>query len=158
MKPRAFPCSIIALAMTAALAPASPAAAANVGFTGAVVNLCILTLTTPGLLAASADGKRLGSDEVGGAAATVTVVATGSNPTIAFTAPSLSAPNGAASGMTRTIAYTSPGGASQAFTAGASTYAMNRLLDVITVQGHVDSASGFASGAYTLSSTATCQQ
>lgn len=151
-------CSIVALLATTAVTFASPAAAANVGFTGAVVNLCVLTLTTPGVLASSTDGKRLGSDETGGVAATVNIVATGTNPTINFTAPSLSAPNGAAGGMTKAIAYTSPGGANQAFTSGASSYAMNRLLDVITVHGHVDSASGFASGTYSLSSTATCQQ
>ena len=148
----------MALAAACVLLRGMPARAATVSLSGLIPNICVLTLTTPGTLAISTDGTRLSSQESGGNAATLTVVAAGANPGIQFSAPSLNPPGGWSGSPTNQISYTSPGGANQAYTSGASTYSMNRLLDTLTIQGRVTSADGFIAGTYTLTSTATCQQ
>lgn len=137
---------------------AAPAQAVNVTLSGLVVNLCVLTLSTPGTLASSADGTELSSDQTGGLPATLTVVATGSAPTINFTAPSLQAPGGASGSITKAIGYTSLSGAAQGYTSSSSSYTQPGLLDTFTVKGKLNSAVGFSTGTYTISTTATCQQ
>lgn len=131
--------------------------AATVSFNALVINLCVLTLTTPGVLAASADGTSLASDN-GGVKATMSVIATGTHPTISFTAPNSTGPAGWTGNPTRFLAYSSLLGANQPYTSGASQVAMTGLLDTFTIDGKIVNASGFASGSYTLTSTATCQQ
>lgn len=146
------------LAVAAAVAVPACAQAVPVTFTGAVVNQCVLTLTTPGTLALSSGGTSLSSDEAGGISAVLAVVATGSNPVLAFGAPTLAGPSTSAAGATKEIAYTSLGGAAQAYTSGSSSFTTNRLLDTVTLRGRATNSAGFASGTYTLSTTVTCQQ
>ena len=139
------------------LAPAA-AQSANVTFSGTVANLCILTLATPGALGMNSNGSVMSSDDTGGAAASLTIAATGSVPTISFAAAQLTGPTASTVSATKEIQYTSVGGASQNFTSTSSAYVMNRLIDTMTVKGRVTNAAGFATGTYTLSSTATCSQ
>lgn len=135
----------------------TPAGAANVSLSGLVVNACILTVGTPGVLAPASSGLRLGSEETGGLPATLTVVATGTAPTLSFAAPTLSAPAGS-SGSTTEIRYNASGsGASQAYTSSASAAAAH-LLDTFTVNARVSNSSGFSSGLYTASTVVTCSQ
>lgn len=148
---------LTSLAAGIALA-AAPASAATVSFSGVVANLCVLTLTTPGLMGVSADGTLLSSREAGGLKAVMAVVATGTNPQISFTAPQLTGPGASTAGATTLLGYTSLGGGNHPLSAGASTYTANRLLDTITIDGAALSSSGFVTGNYTLSSTVTCQQ
>lgn len=136
----------------------APAQADTINFTGTVVNLCVLNVTTPGVLGLANSGTTLSSDGTGGVAATLTVTATGSNPTLTFGAPSLTGPGASTTGATKQIAYTSPGGANQAFTSGTSAYAMSRLLDTLTIKGQATNANGFVSGSYGIAATVTCQQ
>ena len=62
------------------------------------------------------------------------------------------------SGATKEMAFTSLGGAAQTWTAGASSYSANRLLDTVTIKARVANTAGFVTGSYTVTSTATCQQ
>lgn len=148
----------ITLPFAVALANAAPtpAAAQTVNLVGTVVNLCVLTLATPGVLAVSPTGLDLGTTQTGGVPASLTVVATGSNPTITFTSPGLTGPS--SSGATTEVAYTSVGGATRAMGSGGYVYAMNRLIDTVTINGHAANAGGFRSGIYTIATTATCSQ
>lgn len=149
---------IAALAGCAIVAVPAAAAGQTVTFAGVVVNQCVLTLTTPGVLGLSSTGTSLSSDETGGAVASLTVVATGTNPTLSFGSPTLTGPTASIAGATKEIGYSSPGGASQAYTTSASNYVMNRLLDVIAIKGRATNSNGFVSGTYSLGSTVTCQQ
>ena len=142
----------------AAAAICGPSGAANVSLTGAVANVCLLTVATPGTLGMGPNGTTLSSEETGGLNATVTVTATGSNPTISFSAPTLAGPSASTGSATKQIGYNSPAGANQGYTDGASTYTMNRLLDSVTVRGRATNLDGFVTGTYTIASTVTCQQ
>lgn len=132
------------------------AQAQSVSFTGTVVNLCVLTISTPGVLAVESTGQQLSTAQTGGVAATLAVVATGTNPTITFSSPTLTGPS--AGGATTQLAYSSVGGASRTYDTSGYVYAMNRLLDTITVNGRATNSSGFRSGSYTITATATCSQ
>lgn len=135
---------------------AQPAQAQTVSMSGTVINLCVLTISTPGLLAINGTGTDLSTSQTGGAAATLSVVATGTNPTITFSAPSISGPS--SSGATAQFGYASSGGASRVLGSAGYVYAMNRLLDTVTVTGQAHNPAGFSSGLYTMSATATCAQ
>jgi len=150
--------SAAAMLLAAGLVVPQAAYPASVTLAGTVVNLCVLTLATPGSLGISGTGTELSSQETGGLAASLSVVATGTNPTVTFTAPNLSGPASSTSGATTNLSYTSAGGASQAYTANGYVYSMNRLLDNITINGRSTNSAGFVSGLYTISSTATCSQ
>lgn len=149
----------------AALLPAAltaPAAAQTaVNFNGTVVSSCVITVSASGTLGVdSASGTAVGSEVGAGAPAVLSVVATAGTPTISFTAPTLSAKPSAYSGApTLALRYSSPGGANQAYTTGASQYrSSNPLGDTITLNARATDASGFAAGTYQIQTIATCQQ
>lgn len=138
---------------------AVPASAANVSLSAALVNSCTLSVPVNGLMTASATGTQIGSENAGGNAATLTLVAVGAQPTLTFAAPSLTAsPAGWSASHTDSIRYTSTGGANQSYTSSQSTASSGGLTDTFTVHGKVDSAAGFAAGAYTLTTVVTCSQ
>lgn len=145
-------------AVSSILMMSAPVVAAEIRLAGIVVNSCILSIPTPGTMGLSSDGVRLGSQEgVGGAPATLTIVAAGIPPTLNFSAPALSGPSGTSGSVTE-YAFTSSGsGASQPFTSASSTAASN-LIDTFTIQSRVSRAQGFGTGTYTVAVTVTCQQ
>lgn len=141
------------------LAPAAPGGAAEVRLTGNLLSSCVLSLTTPGqLAAAAADPTVFGSEQAGGLAATMTVVAIGASPTVAFTAPTVDAPGGFSPTAQAQIRYTSLGGSNQAYTSSASSSSTVRLLDTFTINARIVSTEGFQSGTYTVRTMATCEQ
>ena len=148
-------------AMAFMLVPAPAQAQTVVQFDGLIIASCVLTVSTPGVLAANASsGTEVGSEQTGGVPAVLAVVATAGRPTISFTAPSMSVKPGAYSGTpTVALKYTSLGGANQAYTSSASQYTSNNILaDTITLNARATDASGFAAGSYRIQTTATCQQ
>lgn len=149
---------IVALAAGCCFAIVSPIHAATITFTGAVANTCVINISTPGVLAMAAAGTTLSSEEALGTNAILAVIATGTAPQLQFTLPVLGGPAASIAAASTQMAYTSPGGAAQAYTPSASNYTMNRLLDTITVKAKATNSDGFASGTYTISSTVTCQQ
>lgn len=161
-----FSSSRSALAVTAsALAIALPVASAQaqtvVQFDGVVVASCVMTVSTPGVLGVSASsGTEIGSEQAGGVAAVMSVVATAGAPTISFSAPTLALAPGDYSGSpTVSLKYSSPGGANQAYTSAASQYtSTNALADTVTLNAKATDSAGFAAGNYRIQTTATCQQ
>lgn len=148
-------CLILALVVPIA----APAQAADVNLTANLVNSCVLSLGPAGVMTASSGGTQISSQESGGSAASLSIVAIGSAPTMSFSAPSLtSSPAGWSASPTVEISYTSLGGANQAFTSGASTATPGTLTDSFTIHGRVTSAAGFAAGSYNLRTVATCSQ
>ena len=83
-----------AAALTGFCMPA--AQAATVSLSGLVVNSCVLSVPTTGLLVVESTGTTLRSDAgVGARPASLTVVAVGASPTLTFAAPLATAPSGA---------------------------------------------------------------
>ncbi len=79
--------AVVALALAL---PVTAQAQTVVPFDGTVVPSCTLTVSTSGVLAMSMTGTELGSEQTGGVAAVLGIVATGGAPTILFTAPTMS--------------------------------------------------------------------
>ncbi len=144
------------------LAHALPAQAQTVvPFDGTVTTSCVLSVSTPGVLAANPSaGTEIGSEQPGGSGAVMTVTATAGTPTISFTAPSLSVkPAQYAGTPTVSLKYTSTGGANQGYTSNASQYtSADPLSDTITLHAKAVDSFGFAAGTYRVQTTATCQQ
>ncbi|MEP6785375.1 MAG: hypothetical protein ABI898_06480 [Sphingomonadales bacterium] len=143
---------------TALLAAPAIADATDLTFTANLINVCILSVGQQGTLAVTTDGKTLTSETSGGAAATLSVVAVGLNPTINFTAPTLQSPNGWTGTPTTSIRYQSVAGANRAYTTAASSAPINALIDTFTVNSKVDNLTGFLGGQYVVRTTVTCQQ
>lgn len=124
-----------------------------------VVPSCIMTATS-GVATMSAGGSELGTEQPMGTAATLSVTASGGTPTLVFTAPTLSAkPANYLRAPTVSLKYSSPGGASQAYTTGSSQYtSTNPLGDTVTLHAKAVDTAGFIAGSYRIQATATCQQ
>lgn len=147
------------LALVLAAPLASPARATDVNLTATLVNSCVLSLGTTGVMTVSSNGTQISSENSGGTAATLGLVAIGSVPTISFSAPSLtSSPAGWGASPTVEVKYTSLGGASQAYTSSGSSAPLAALTDSFTIHGRVTSTTGFAAGSYNLRTVATCSQ
>ena len=100
-------------ALAVVLTPTASQAQTVVQFDGLIIASCVLTVSTPGVLAANASsGTEVGSEQTGGVPAVLAVVATAGRPTISFTAPTMSVKPGGYSGTpTVALKYTSLGGA-----------------------------------------------
>jgi len=137
------------------------ACAALLVATPAEAGLCTLSLPTPGGLALSADGLRLGSEETGVATpGTLTVLSVGSStltvdPPVWTQVPAEYQP-GAES---REVRYTAPlSGGSQAYTAMSSSITVPNLLNavILTINNRVTNPQGFAAGDYRTRTVVTC--
>ena len=156
-----FSRSVLALAAAAAVAaPLSAAQAQIVRFDGLIVASCTLVLSTPGVLGTNTAGTEIGSEQTGGVAATLGVVALGGAPTVQFTAPTMSIKPVAYTGTpTVSLKYSSTGGANQTYTSSASEYtSTNPLTDTVTLHAKAVDSGGLVAGSYRLQTTATCQQ
>lgn len=151
----------VGMALALGVAGMAPGAARAqvVNFPGAVVPICVL-VPTAGLLALSASGTTLGSEETGGTAASLAVTSTGGAATVAFTAPTLAAKPVAYAGTpTVSLKYSSGGGAAQGYTSDASQYtSTNPLSDTVTLHAKAVDSGGFVQGDYRIATTATCSQ
>lgn len=150
--------TVLPVVALVAACTAMPANASDVVFTGTLVNSCVLNVATPGLLAATTDGTTLSSENSGGVAAVLAVVAVGTAPTLSFTAPTLTTPTGFSGTPTTAIRYQAASGGSRAYTSSASSITAGALLDTLTINSRVQNAGGFISGTYTVRTTVTCQQ
>ena len=149
----------ILLGVGMAVALPGTAQAQVINFPGVVIPVCVL-VPTAGVLAISANGTTLGSEETGGAAASLAVTSTGGAATVSFTAPTLAAePAGYTGTPTVSLKYSSTGGAAQAYTSDASDYtSTNPLSDVVTLHARAVDSGGFVAGTYRVATTATCSQ
>lgn len=149
---------VLLLALGTALGAAPTVQAATVSLSGLVVNSCVLTVPTTGLLVADATGTTLRSDAGTGArAASLTIVGVGSAPTLTFASPQATSPSGATPDSVQ-FSYAAAGsGASRGFAATGATASSN-LIDTFTINGKIDRAAGFPSGTYGMTITVTCGQ
>lgn len=146
---------ILAAALLAGVAV--PAHAADVTLSATLTSSCTLTLNNSGAMTASSSGTVLSSENSGGTAASLGVVAIGTLPSVHFAAPSLTAsPSGWTGSPTVEIKYSSNNGASAAYTASSSSVSETSLLDGFTINGRVTNATGFTAGTYTVTTVVTC--
>lgn len=146
----------VCLGLSLACMHASVGAVA-VTLSGASVNSCVLTLSLGGVLVADTAATTMRSDTGTGArAATVTVAALGAAPTLTFAAnPTVTGPAGFVADSVQ-YAYSIAGtGASRGFASTGATASSN-LIDIVTIHGLVQSASGFPTGTYTETVVLTC--
>jgi hypothetical protein len=128
----------------------------------AQAGICTLLVLTPGTLALSPDGTRLGSTETGGIAATMTVTSIGSS-TLTVGAPAvIQAPAGHATGSDLVeVAYVGAGllaGANQSYTAAQTAVAVPNIVSavVLTINNRITNMTGFKAGTYQTRTVVTC--
>lgn len=153
--------NLVAGAFVAFALTASPALAVDnsgtVSFNGILLDSCIV-IPSAGVLAVSADGLSMGTEETGGAPAALSVTAIGTLPQVSFTAPALtSSPAGYTGSPTQSIKFSATGASGQAsYTSNASTSQLTALTAAYVINGKVSDSSGLHGGAYTMTTVATC--
>jgi len=130
--------------------------------TPAAAQVCTLALSNGGTLGLALDGTVLGSEEIGGLPAAVTIVSVGTN-TIDIDAPQrVSGPPAGYNTGTESVelAYQGLGGlaaVSQAYTTGPSGFTVGTIaLSVLTLHNRIVNPDGFAPGLYTTRTVLTC--
>jgi hypothetical protein len=152
----------VLLVAAALAAPALPAAALDVTFSGDVDDICSLAVNTSGVLKLSADGTILGSDQPNGVPAVLAIVSLGIN-TITVGAPTLTdqAAGYVATGQTLKVGYTGGSlltGVSRAIAPGSSTFSVGLLgaATILTIDNQIVNPGGFAKGHYETTTVVTC--
>ncbi len=134
--------------------------AADVTFTGIILNTCTL-VATPGLLGLASDGETLGSEELGGLPAEVAIVSLGVN-TVTVDAPARTgSPVGYnATGEVVSVAYqglVALGSISQSYTTSTTNFSVGILpLTVVQVNNRIVNPNGFVQGTYETTTVVTC--
>jgi hypothetical protein len=152
----------MAAALAAAAVISAPAKGLDVTFSGVVANTCSLALSTPGILALSSDGTKLGSDQIGGLGAIVLVVSIGSNTITVGTPAWTSQPSGYAnSGEQMQVSYSGASGLSsinQGWGTTSTSFTVGMLVSAtaLTVHNRITNAAGFAQGTYQTKTVLTC--
>jgi hypothetical protein len=128
----------------------------------AQAGICTLLVLTPGTLAMSADGNRLGSEELGGLPATMTVGSVGAS-TLTFGAPTVTqSPAGHnPGGDLAEVSYSSVGvlaAVNHGYTSTQTQFPIPNIIGVVAVTLHnrVTNASGFGPGTYQTRTVVTC--
>lgn len=123
---------------------------------------CVLAILGGGTLAMSTDGTRLGSQESGGASATLTVISVGSS-TVQVAAPILTQSGSGYSTATQTleISYGGTGllaAVSQGYTSGPTSFPVPNLVSAVgvTFQNRITNSHGFPAGTYSTKTVVTC--
>lgn len=151
--------TISALSIVVA-AQSANAADATVPFTGTVLSTCLLTVGTPGVLAASGDYTTLASTNAGGVSGSVTALATGGNFKISAIAPTAftAAPVGGGDNVSFATQYSGTGATSIGSTPGTTQTTLSQGATVVSVDLNAAKSSGaFAGGAYAATVTVRCE-
>jgi hypothetical protein len=136
------------------------AAAAICAGLGVPASACTLTVSNGGTLALSGDGRRFGSGESGGTAATFTIIDVG-GPTLTISAPQIvNSPSGFNTGTAQVqAAYTATGllySVTQNYTPNQTQFNVGIItLVTVTLNNRIVS-NAFVSGNYQTRTTVTC--
>lgn len=137
---------------------AAPAAAADVTFSGTLLGVCTLALSTPGLLGLAADGSLSSS---AGLPAVLSILSVGTN-TLTVNPPVWVTPAAGytAGSETFEVGYFGLSGlglADQALTGSVTTRNISTLpLSLLTMNARVTNSLGFADGNYSMKVVVTC--
>lgn len=159
-----MPRRVLTIVFAALLCAAAPRVARSadglVLFNGTILATCVLTVGTPGILAANADYSALSSSAAGGAGGLITVLTTGSAFKVSALAPSAFtlAPSGGGDNVTFATSYSGSGATTIAVTPGATETSLNVGLTIVTVDlTAAKSAGHYAGGNYTATVTVRCE-
>ncbi|MCR4267813.1 hypothetical protein [Nitratireductor sp. ZSWI3] len=141
---------------------ASPAAAVegSVIFNGTILSTCLITIGTPGTLAANADFTELSSEAPGGISGTATILTTGIGYNLSTSAPAAftSAPAGGDDAVVFASSYSASGVTSLLDVVGTVTSPLGLGLTNVDVDLTATKSSGnFPAGSYTAQVTVTCE-
>lgn len=131
-----------------------------VPFTGTVINSCILTVGTPGVMAPSSDYTVLGSKQAGGTSGVVTAVSTGTTFQVSVDAPSsfTLAPTGGNTSVSFATRYSGVGATNIGSTPGTTATALSSGVTVLTVDLAATKSTGvFTQGSYTAEAVVRCE-
>lgn len=131
----------------------------DVTFTGSILESCSVTILTSGLLGVSSGQDALSSEEVGGLAATATIVTNSSNSSIRMVNPLdfTSAPSGASTNVSFDTNYLLVGTTVGSQSDGETETTLNFGLTTMTMNASATKSSGtLPTGDYTLTPTLRC--
>lgn len=151
---------VLALSVLALSSSTSLAVDASVPFAGTVLTTCVLTVGTPGVLASDATFTSLASTNAGGAAGSVTALATGSGYKVSALAPTAftASPTGGGDNVTFSASYSGTGSTSIGVTPGATPTTLATGTTILSVDMNAQKTSGtFAGGAYSAVVTVRCE-
>lgn len=148
------------IVLIALLPSAAGAVEGNVIFNGSVLSTCIITIGTPGTIAANGDFTELSSKETGGLPGTATILTTGSGFNVSTAAPAAftSAPSGGNSSVTFASTYSASGVTTLLDVVGTVTSPLGVGLTNLDVDLSATKSIGhFPAGNYTAEVTVTCE-
>lgn len=151
----------IGLGLASLLLSSCVAVAANLNFSGTVLASCSILATTDGTLAMASDGSSIASTNLGGLAATVTILSVG-NSTVDIGGPTRTAAPGDynASGEAVEVSYLGAGGLSlvtQSYTSSPTSFGVSTIpASVLTVNNRITNPNGFPAGSYGTQTVVTC--
>ncbi len=151
--------NLIAIAIPALLVftPVTFAADATAVFAGTVLNTCVLTVGTPGIITTNATYSKLDSDNAGGAESTVAALATGAGFKISAIAPTTFT-SGSSTNVAFAADYSLAGATSATDVAGATTTTLQAGATTVSVGLEAAKSSGsFEAGAYAAAVTVRCE-
>ncbi|WP_246225868.1 hypothetical protein [Chelativorans xinjiangense] len=146
--------------LTAIAVQSAGAVNGTVIFNGSVLSTCLITIGTPGTLAASADYTMLSSTEAGGSSGTATILTTGAGFEVSTSAPVtfVAAPAGGNDSVTFASSYSANGVTSLLDVVGSVTSPLGLGLTNLDVDlAATKSAGAFSAGNYTAEVTVTCE-
>ncbi len=133
----------------------------DVPFNGSVTHTCTITVNSSGTLGVSTDFQSLDSEEVGGAAGTATIVATGNGFDISADAPTSFDTKPVADTTSNTFAanYATTGATSIGQTSGTNVNDLNHGTTNVTVHMSADKSGAdvFEAGAYSATVVLRCE-
>ncbi|EKF20948.1 hypothetical protein [Nitratireductor pacificus] len=144
----------------AAISTSAGAVDGSVIFNGTVLSTCLITIGTPGTLAANAGFTALSSDEAGGISGTATILTTGLGYNVSTAAPSAftSAPAGGDDSVTFASSYSASGVTSLLDVVGTLTSPLGLGLTNLNVDLTATKSAGhFPAGVYSAVVTVTCE-
>ena len=149
-----------AVAVLALSADVASAAQATVPFTGVVTSTCVLTVGTPGVMAASTDFTTLSSTNAGGVPGSVAALSTGTTFKVSAIAPGsfTASPAGGGDAVTFNALYRGTGATSIGSTPGATATTLNTGLTNLQVDLSALRSSGtYPGGAYAAEVIVRCE-
>ncbi len=152
--------SVIAMSALALSSQAALSATANVPFTSVVTATCVLTVGTPGVMAANTDFTSLSSTSAGGVSGTVSALSTGTTFKVSAIAPTTfqTAPAGGGTSVDFSSVYRATGATTIGTTPGATMTTLNSgSTNIVVDLAAVKSSGTFDAGAYSAEVIVRCE-
>ncbi len=152
--------SLIAVGLIAVASSPALAVDGIVPFSSTITDQCVLSVSTPGLMAAAVDATSFDSRNAGGLSGSISATSTGGTYSLTAIAPATfsSAPVGAGADTTFNAFYELSGATTTGETAGATGTTLNPGLTVAKIDLQAQKGAGsYAAGAYAADVIVRCE-